>query len=123
MRTVAIATLMAASIGVAACATYDRGRGDYGYDGRSYQRLGNDCGSFGGPGGKRLDPWLACTEEGEDIVRSRYARSGRLSGDEADEANVWFRRHADTNRDLRLTDPEIKAALVNAARHGGGRGR
>ena len=34
----------------------------------------------------------------------------------ADRANIWFRRYADTNRDLVLTDPEIRIALVTASR-------
>ena len=70
MRTLAVATLFAAALGSAGCASYygDRGYGggygygDYAYDGRDYQRIGNDCGGFGGSGGDRLDPWLACTQ-------------------------------------------------------------
>jgi hypothetical protein len=124
MREAAIGALFLAALGVSACQTNDLGdgghrdrHGGYSYDGRDYHRLGNDCASFGGPGGDMLDPWLACTEEGENLVRIRYARDGGLDEEDADEANVWFRRHADTNHDLCLTDGEIKAALVNAARH------
>lgn len=128
MRTVAVATLFAAALGFAGCATYhddDRGYGradrygGYAYEGRDYQRIGNDCGAFGGSGGDRLDPWLACTQEGRQIVRTRFERGdgGSISARTADDANIWFRRHADTNRDMRLTDPEIRAALVNVSRH------
>ncbi|MFN3387659.1 MAG: hypothetical protein ACK40O_01915 [Allosphingosinicella sp.] len=127
MRRLAVATLFGAALGVAGCATYyddDRygggyGYGDYAYDGRDYQRIGNECGAFGGSGGHRLDPWLACTQEGRQIVRMRFDGDddGRIGARTADDANIWFRRHADTNRDMRLTDPEIRAALVNVSRH------
>jgi hypothetical protein len=124
MRNTAIGALLAAALGVTACATYydegyDRGRGygGYGYDGRDYQRLGNDCGFFTGRGGARLDPWLACTREGQQIVRYGFDddQDRRLKAKTADRANIWFRRHADANRNMRLTDAEIRAALVNAA--------
>ena len=69
-------------------------------------------------GGDMLDPWLACTREGEDLVRPMFAGgTAQDQADQAERANIWFRRHADTNRDMRLTDPEIKAALVNHVRH------
>ena len=124
MRKSSIAAVAAAFI-VTGCATYDRDYGDRGgdfdYAGSDYDRLGNDCGTFGGPGGDMLDPWLACTGEGEDLVRALFGvgRAGRVDEETADRANIWFRRHADTNRDMRLTDPEIKAALVNHVRHAG----
>jgi opacity protein-like surface antigen len=126
MRNMAIGALLATALGVSACATYygegygrGGGYGGYGYDGRDYQRLGNDCGFFAGSGGRRLDPWLACTREGQGIVRYGFDedQDRRLTGKTADRANIWFRRHADTNRNMRLTDPEIRAALVNGARH------
>ena len=118
-----IGALFAAALGVAACQTYydDRGGpyGRYDYVGRDYDRLGNDCGFFQGKGGRLLDPWLACTREGQELVRYRFDGDDdrRVGRGTADRANIWFRRHADTNRDLRLTDAEIRAALVNAARH------
>ena len=57
--------LLAAVLGLAGCATYDKDdghgrRGDYRYAGSDYDRLGNDCGTFRGSGGALLDPWLAC---------------------------------------------------------------
>ena len=126
MRKPAVLTLFAAALASAACATYyddDHGRsgwGGYDYVGGDYDRPGNGCGFFGGSGGARLDPWLACTEEGQGIVRRGFDsdRDRRLSARTAERANIWFRRHADTNRDLRLTDPEVRAALVNAERFG-----
>jgi hypothetical protein len=123
MRMAAILTLFTSALGMAACATYYDGgyRGGWGshdYVGRDYDRPGNDCGFFGGSGGGKLDPWLACTEEGQGIVRDGFDsdRDRRLSSRTAERANIWFRRHADTNRDMRLTDPEVRAALVNAER-------
>jgi len=123
MRSGTIAALLAAALGLAACETYDsdmgpgRGPGGYRYTGHDYQRLGNECPAFRGPGAPMLDPWLACTREGQALVRYRYGpASERLTPQMADSLNVWFRFHADTNRDHCLTDPEIKAALVNAVR-------
>jgi hypothetical protein len=127
MRKTAVFTLFAAALGMAACATYydDAGRGygrsgygGYDYVGRSFDRPGNGCAFFGGSGGAQLDPWLACTDEGQGIVRRGFDRDGdrRINSRAATRANIWFRRHADTNRDMRLTDPEIRAALVNAER-------
>lgn len=130
MRTFAMMFLLAAAAGSAACTTYDnyggqrRAYGEYAYVGRDYQRLGNDCGFFEGEGGGALDPWLACTDEGRELVRDRYDddQDRRVTLATADEANVWFRRHADTDGDMRLTDGEVKAALVNHVRFmdGGG---
>ena len=126
MRAAMVAALFAAAAGVSACATYyDDGRDDrarygrYAYEGRDYDRPGNDCGFFQGGGGGRLDPWLACTREGQELVRVHFDddHDRRVKARTAERANVWFRRHADTDRDLCLTDPEIRAALVNSARY------
>ena len=124
MRPAAIGALFTAALSMAACATYyddDRGygRGGYGgyhYEGRDYQRIGNRCGFFHGSGGDRLDPWLACTHEGQEIIRRGFdeGQNRRISRNTADRANVWFRRHADRNRDMRLTDREIRIALTDA---------
>ena len=123
MRSTSFALLFAAALAISGCASrnddYGLGNGDdYAYAGTEYDRLGNDCGTFTGSGGDMLDPWLACTGEGEDLVRVMFSgRDGRIDEATADRANIWFRRHADTDRDMRLTDPEIKAALVNHIRH------
>ncbi|HEX9954052.1 MAG TPA: hypothetical protein VGB48_02410 [Allosphingosinicella sp.] len=125
MRKSAVLTLFTAAIGMAACATYyDDGYGRSGgfhYVGRDFDRPGNDCGFFAGSGGRTLDPWLACTPEGQGIIRRGFDsdRDRRISSGTATRANIWFRRHADTNRDMRLTDREIRAALVNAERFSG----
>jgi hypothetical protein len=126
MRKSAVLTLFVAALGVAACATYlddygpGGGWGSYDYVGRDYDRPGNDCRFFGGSGGARLDPWLACTREGQGIIARGFdpERDRRVGKRTAERANIWFRRHADTNRDMRLTDGEIRAALVNAERFG-----
>ena len=123
MRASLIGAIFLTAAGVAACTTYYDGRGGYGgyrYSG-DYDRLGNGCRFFEGSGGARLDPWLACTPEGRDLVRLRFDgdRDRRVTSRTAERANVWFRRHADTDRDRRLTDAEIRAALVNAARYAG----
>jgi hypothetical protein len=96
------------------CAT----TGDYGYDGAEYggQRLPYD-GELTGPGVALLDPWLLETEEGRAVVTLGFseAANGVISEDVANRANIWFRRYADENCDMRITDPEIRTALVTAA--------
>ena len=129
MRGALAALMFSLAAGVAGCATYhddgyaygSRGYGRYDYVGRAYDRLGNDCGFFRGRGGHVLDPWLACTREGRDLIRYRFDedQDRSIGRKTADRANIWFRRHADTNRDMRLTDNEIRGALVNSARHRG----
>ena len=37
-----------------------------------------------------------------------------ISEETADRANIWFRRYADSNHDMTITDPEIRTALVAA---------
>lgn len=110
---------LAAAGGLAACTTYDDyGSGRYRYEGSQWgARHGG--GPLRGPGVDFLDPWLAETREGQDIVRSgwRRARRGWVDVRTAERANVWFRRHADADRDLCLTDEEIRSALAQSARH------
>jgi hypothetical protein len=112
----------AATAALAGCTTYGDGYGrggyeDYRYEGRDYSRgRGNP---FRGPGAHLLDPWLAETREGQRLVRMGWpgSRDGRIGVDLAHRANLWFRRYADSDRDLCLTDAEIRIALVMAA-HG-----
>lgn len=98
--------------GLAGCTHYDRGY--YGHDGYSY--AGND---WGGRLGDldRLDPWLDDTEEGQVIV-DRWFDQVAAGRDSVRALNIRFRRFADTDRDLRLTDREIRLALVRCAGHG-----
>lgn len=112
MRQRTIAVLLALAVAVSACAYHDSyGYGphayeDYGYDGDDYAR-----------GEALLDPWLAETEEGRAILARgfRAGPNGRISDEMADRANIWFRRYADHDRDMRLTDEEIRVALAHAA--------
>jgi len=75
-------------------------------------------GALSGPGLAQLDDWLKETPEGRAIVTLGFtdAARGEISEETADRANIWFRRYADSNRDLILTDPEIRTALVAASR-------
>ena len=76
---------------------------------------------FQGAGAAVLDPWLAFTAEGRGIVSEGFTTSdGWISAETAHRANVWFRRYADSNGDMALTDPEIRIALVQASLTAGG---
>lgn len=85
-----------------------KGKGAY-YDGGRYGPAG-----IGGTGGDRLDAWLVDTDEGRSFVLRLYDKDGdgRIKAGAANRANIWFRRYADTDRNLRLTDAEIRIALV-----------
>ncbi|HEV2866517.1 MAG TPA: hypothetical protein VGX37_08370, partial [Allosphingosinicella sp.] len=74
-------------------------------------------GDLEGPGLSILDPWLKETAEGRAIVTLgfREAARGFVSDDVAHRANIWFRRYADYDGDMRITDAEIRTALVTAA--------
>jgi hypothetical protein len=120
-----VLALTAAAAGLAGCTTYDdyghggrdRAYGGYRYEGSAWnERRGG--GPLRGPGVDLLDPWLAETEEGSVIVRSGWedSRGGFVDPPTAERINVWFRRYADADGDLCLTDGEIRAALVRAAR-------
>jgi hypothetical protein len=75
-------------------------------------------GALTGPGLAQLDDWLKDTQEGRAIVTLGFAdaANGVISEATADRINIWFRRYADTNRDMTITDPEIRTALVAASR-------
>ena len=96
------------------CATTDDqiayNGGDYGGPRQPY------AGELQGPGVALLDPWLLETPEGRAVVTLGFseAANGMVSEDVAHRANIWFRRYADENRDMRVTDPEIRTALVTA---------
>ena len=113
MRRHTILGLLTLALGVSSCAYYDDlGYSSNGYGGYAYQ--GDDFTARQG----MLDPWLANTPEGLTIVTQGFAHDprGRISAEAANRANVWFRRYADTNHDLRLTDEEIRIALVRGAK-------
>lgn len=89
---------------------YDR----YGYDYGSYYRPGQ--GFYGGrigSGWARLYPWLRQDAAGRHWVMWFFDdnRNGRLSKDEARDANRAFERLADRNRDGYLNDREISRGL------------
>ena len=75
-------------------------------------------GALTGPGLAQLDDWLKDTPEGRAIVTLGFgdAANGVISEETADRANIWFRRYADTNHDMTVTDAEIRTALVAASR-------
>jgi hypothetical protein len=128
MRGPIITALFTVAVGVSACAVYDDyayGRGyhghrygEYRYDGRAYSGWSRGPDMFTGGGAPLLDPWLVQTEEGRAVVSRSFdeGASGRISPDSAHRANAWFRRHADQDRDMRLTDQEIRIALAEAGR-------
>lgn len=94
------------------------GSGGYAYGGGEWdERRGADVGDLDGPGLAILDPWLKETREGRAIVTLGFREAGRgfVSEDVAHRANIWFRRYADQDGDMRITDPEIRIALVAAA--------
>jgi len=76
-------------------------------------------GELSGLGVAMLDEWLRDTPEGRSIVTMgfREAAEGIISEDVAHRANLWFRHYADYNRDMTLTDDEIRSALVSAGRY------
>lgn len=110
MRHLVLTLLAVASL--VGCAHYDRG--GYGYD--PYAYAGGD---WGGDLGNldRLDPWLDDTEEGHVIV-DRWFDQGTRGRASVRALNIRFRQFADTDRDLRLTDREIRLALAHCAGYG-----
>lgn len=120
--------IVAAALSLAAAAAAQPVDDD-GYYGRGYQEdrvpvADYDGGRFGpvavgGTGSASLDPWLSGTDEGARFVLRRFDRDGdgRIKPGAARRANVWFRRYADTDMDLRLTDAEIRIALVTVEKY------
>ncbi len=89
-----------------------RGNGDYGRRSPSDFRFHSR---------EDLDPWLNDTEWGRRFVRDNFrVRRNEMSRREAIRANIAFRRWADTDHDYRLTDDEIRTALVHIADDYGG---
>jgi hypothetical protein len=113
MRTILFLTLSAAALVTSGCAA-DMERA---YAGGVWTGERPEVDELDGPGVAILDPWLARTREGVTIVSLgfRDAAEGEVSEDVAHRANIWFRRYADSNRDMRITDDEIRIALVAAA--------
>ncbi len=125
MRRALLATSIAGMVlGLAACAHDDfhdapgyAPYGAYAYAGQAWADRRPYQGELRGPGVAMLDPWLRETAEGRAIVTLGFhaAAEGHVSEAIADRANIWFRHYADGDRDMRITDPEIRTALVAAA--------
>jgi hypothetical protein len=101
-----------------ACTTYDPYAQPLPYDGSAWVSARQPwLGELTGPGVAILDPWLRETREGQAVVTLGFneAIEGVISEPVAQRANAWFRRYADQNCDMRLTDAEIRTALVAAA--------
>ncbi|MGE0178524.1 MAG: hypothetical protein AB7O91_01725 [Sphingomonas sp.] len=113
MRAIRLLLFGGAALMVSACAT-----NDFAYGGAEWAgERGPYEGALRGEGMEILDRWLADTREGRTIVTLGFseAANGEVSEDVAHRANIWFRRYADSNRDMRVTDEEIRIALVAAA--------
>ncbi len=126
---------MASCLLAAGCA-YNGYYDDYGYERDGYyDRDYNGGDGYRGDGdyGRRspsdfrfhsrddLDPWLNDTEWGRRFVRDNFrVRRNAMSRREAIRANISFRRWADTDHDYRLTDDEVRTALVHIANDYGG---
>lgn len=113
MRAIHLLMLGGAALLASGCA-YN----DYAYGGSEWTGERQPySGALHGEGLETLDRWLADTREGRAIVTLgfREAAEGEVSEDVAHRANIWFRRYADSNRDMRITDEEIRIALVTAA--------
>lgn len=107
-----IPALVLAAAALAGCAS------GYGYGYPSYGGGYYGGGGLGGTGVRDLDPWLSGTSIGRRLVLARFDRNynGEIGADRADEANRWFRRFADRNRDMELTDAEIRSGLSRLER-------
>lgn len=92
--------------------SYGPGYGDY----DEYGYRGDDWSSRDMNDLFRLDPWLEETREGQEIVARSLGQG--YHPEAVRDLNIRFRRFADTDRDLRLTDREIRTALVRCASHG-----
>jgi hypothetical protein len=109
MRRLALPLLCLLAAGACAHDPYSYGRSGYGYAGNQWSgRAMHDL--------FRLDPWFEDTQEGREIAGRSLG--GRFHPEAVRDLNVRFRHFADTDRDLRLTDREIRLALVRCATHG-----
>jgi hypothetical protein len=129
MRGPIIAALFTAAVGVSACAVYDDfayGRA-YGYHGHRYGDYRYQAATIRAgaalPTRSRAAA-LPCSTRGwprrakarrSSAPASTTAAPGHLGAQSAHRANAWFRRLADQDGDLRLTDQEIRTALLRAA--------
>ena len=113
MRRIAIATICLLAASACAHDPY------YGYGPGPYDDLGYYGDEWAGQGMDDLfrpDPWLEDTREGNAILAANLR--GGYHPEAVRDLNIRFRRFADTNGDMRLTDEEIRLALVRCAVHG-----
>lgn len=117
-RAILFFAIISGALSAGACAYDTYAARPPGYDGAEWgeTRMPYE-GPLTGPGLETLDPWLRETEEGRAIVTMGFmdAAEGFVSEEVAHRVNIWFRRYADHDRDMRITDPEIRTALVYAA--------
>ena len=102
-----------AALAASGCATPN----GHSYDGDDWAGMRRPYdGELRGPGVELLDPWLLETAEGRAVVTLGFgeAANGFVSEDVAHRANIWFRTYADADCDMRVTDAEIRTALVTA---------
>jgi hypothetical protein len=100
---------------MSACAHDPYGYGSPGYGG-AYGYHGDEWSGHDMDELSQLDPWLEDTREGRVIVDRSL---GEVYYPEAiRDLNIRFRRFADRDGDLRLTDYEIRLALVRCATAG-----
>ena len=113
MRRAAVTLLCLLAASACAHDPYRYGHGgyddDYGYQGDTWS--GHDMDEL-----FQLDPWLEDTREGNVIVSRTLGQA--YHPEAIRDLNIRFRHFADTNRDLRLTDYEIRLALVRCATAG-----
>jgi hypothetical protein len=115
-RAITILAAAVTGLGASGCETYD----EQVYQGTDFAGPRQPyAGELTGPGVALLDPWLLETAEGRAVVTLGFqeAAEGFVSEDVAHRANIWFRRYADENCDMRITDAEIRTALVTATGH------
>jgi len=105
---------LVALLAVSACSHNDYG---YGPGGPYGGYAGDQWAGQGFDDLSRPDPWLEDTREGR-IILDRALREGGNHPGAIRALNIRFRHFADTNRDQRLTDREIRLALARCAAHG-----
>jgi hypothetical protein len=110
MRRAALTLLCLLAASACAHDPYRYGGGyDYGYQGDEWS--GHQMDDL-----FSLDPWLEDTREGQAIVGRSLGQA--YHPEAIRDLNIRFRHFADTDRDLRLTDYEIRLALVRCATAG-----
>ena len=113
MRRAAITLLCLLAASACAHDPYRYGQGGYGDD---YGYQGDEWSGHEMDDLFSMDPWLEDTREGRAIVDRSLGQA--FHPEAIRDLNIRFRQFADTDRDLRLTDYEIRLALVRCATAG-----